>query len=375
MSLAQRMLARREQALVVASLTTEEAFLALRPEWEQLVDQLALPSPFQSWEWNWTWWKHFGGRQRLQILTFREGGRLVGVAPYFRKRIAPPPFTLSMLVPLGWEGYGQANGLTEQWELLFPPARRDELLTALTRWLRREQWSATLLPSCASDLPLSRWMEEHVAFRGKGVVFTYRRLPDCWDDLVRGLGKSMRDNVKYYPRLMQRHGHTYAFDVARTAEEVAACLPVLYDLHRARARADMRVPHPDYFEVSHRRDFMTELAPLLAERDQLRVGILRINGEPVAAQMWLERGRVMFVYYSGYRIPWAKHSVALITTMEAFRDAMDRGINQVEFLAGGGFPKERWGTRSRVHGNVWLVRWPRVARLMLKLPIQYRRMT
>jgi CelD/BcsL family acetyltransferase involved in cellulose biosynthesis len=205
-------------------------------------------------------------------------------------------------------------------------------------------------------------------------VFTYRQLPARWDDVVRGLGKSMRDNVKYYPRLMERHGHAFSFEVAQTPTQVAGWLPVLYQLHRERARASMSVAHPDYFEVTNRRAFMTAVAPQLAAAGQLRIGILKIDGEPVAAQMWLERGRAMFVYYSGYRIEWAPHSVALIATIESMRDAMDRGIDRVEFLAGGGLPKERWGTRSRVHGNAWLVPWPRVARLMLKLPIQYRRM-
>lgn len=374
MMLSRRAVTRAEEAVVVASLTTEEAFLAIRSEWEQVVDELALPSPFQSWQWNWTWWKHFGRRQRLQILTFRQGGRLVGIAPYFRKRVALPPLRLSFLVPLGWEGYGQGNGLTEQWELLFPPYLHRELLVALTRWLRREQWTAALLPGCRTESPLTTWMEDHVAFRGAGIVFTYRQLPDRWDDLVRGLGKSMRDNVKYYPRLMQRHGHAFSFEVAQTANEVATWLPVLYQLHRERAHASMSVRHPDYFDVTNRRAFMTAVAPQLAAAGQLRIGILKIDNEPVAAQMWLERGRVMFVYYSGYRIEWATHSVALIATIESLRDAMGRGINQVEFLAGGGLPKERWRTKSRIHGNAWLVRWPRLARLMLRLPIQYRQM-
>jgi CelD/BcsL family acetyltransferase involved in cellulose biosynthesis len=363
---------RADEAIVVGSLTTEDAFLAIRPEWDQLVDELALPSPFQSWQWNWTWWKHFGRRQHLQILAFRQGGRLVGIAPYFRKRIALPPLSMSALVPLGWEGYGQGNGLTEQWELLFPPHLQEELLVALTRWLRREPWTAALLPGCHEELPLTSWMQGHVAYRGHDVVFTYRRLPARWDDLLQGLGKSMRDNVKYYPRLMQRHGHTFSFKVAQTPAELTAWLPVLFDLHRERAHANMSVRHPDYFEITNRRAFMTELGPLLAGAGQLRIGVLLIDNQPVAAQMWLERGRVMFVYYSGYRMEWAAHSVALITTMECFRDGMRRGIDQVEFLAGGGFPKERWGTKSRKQGNVWLVRWPRLARLMLKLPIHYR---
>jgi hypothetical protein len=53
---------------------------------------------------------------------------------------------------------------------------------------------------------------------------------------------------------------------------------------------------------------------------------------------------------------------------------MQRGIRQIEFLAGGGHPKERWDTSQRVHSNIWLVRRPAMTRFLFALPIHYKRL-
>lgn len=363
---------------VMASIETHEVttlagFDGLKGEWNELVEQMELPSPFQSWEWNRTWWSHFGEGRSLTILTFRRAGRLVGIAPFFRRRLGAA-LALSMLLPLGWEGNGLANGLTEQWELLFPRDERMALLESLACWLKTHHWSTVLIPGFAPDEPMPDWIRSRIAYRGKGVIFDYRRVPDSWDMLVQGLNKSMRDNVRYYPRLMERRGLAYSFEVASNRPEVSAVLPILFQLHRERAESAMAIAHDNYFEYPNRRAFIREVAPLLADKGQVRIGLIRINGEPVAVQMWLEHGDTMFLYYSGFLPAWRNQSVALLATIGAFKDAIGRGARQIEFLAGGGHPKERWDTRQRVHSNIWLVRRPRVTRFLFSLPLKYRRL-
>ena len=150
---------------------------------------------------------------------------------------------------------------------------------------------------------------------------------------------------------------------------VSAALPLLFNLHRERADAGMKIAHDDYFDHPNRRAFIREVAPMLAEQDQVRIGLVTVDNEPVAAQMWLERGGSMFLSYSGFLPRWKSHSVALLATIGAFQDAMGRGVRQLEFLAGGGHPKERWDTEQRVRSNIWLVRRPRMTRILFTLPM------
>src|SRR5207302_11195228 len=102
-------------------------------------------------------------------------------------------------------------------------------------------------------------------------------------------------------------------------------------------RADMAVRHDDYFADPRRRAFFRAVVPALAAAGAARIGVLCVDGEPAAAQLWFEHGDTLFLYYSGYDTRWARFSVALIATLEAIRSAMaERGIRRLEFLSGGG---------------------------------------
>src|SRR2546427_1318610 len=361
-------------AVTVREVTTIAGFDAMESDWNRLVDQLEVPSPFQTWEWNRAWWNHFGDGRSLLLLEFVKSGRVIGVAPFFRRRLGTPALGLSMLLPLGWEGNGLANGLTEQWQLIFPPEHRMALLETLAGWLQAHPWSTVLIPGFAEGDPLPEWITRRIAYRGKGVVFDYRRVPASWEALVASLNKSMRDNVRYYPRLMQRRGQPYVFEIASTPAEISATLPLLFNLHRERAEATMRIAHDDYFDHPNRRAFIREVAPRLAQLDQVRIGTIRVANEPIAIQMWLEKGDTMFLYYSGFLPSWRAHSVALLATIGALQDHMRRGHPQLEFLAGRGRPQEGWDDPQPVTRTILAVRRPRMTRFLFNLPIHYRQL-
>src|SRR5207253_7402659 len=60
-------------------------FDALEQEWNSLFEKSAV-SVFQSFEWQRTWWKHFGedrGSARLHIVEIRAANELLAVAPFY----------------------------------------------------------------------------------------------------------------------------------------------------------------------------------------------------------------------------------------------------------------------------------------------------
>ncbi len=109
---------------------------------------------------------------------------------------------------------------------------------------------------------------------------------------------------------------------------------------------------------------MAEAAPLLAVRGELRIHKLKIAGEVVAAEMWLEHGEIMFAYCSGYRPGWAKYSVAMVNSCEALKDGIRRGVRVLDLRAGVGQHKERWGTEPRACRWVVVGRHPALVRLL-----------
>src|SRR5262245_59622211 len=73
--------------MVIRLITSEQEFAALKPVWQALFDANPNHTPFQSWEWNFSWWKHFGKPGRLRLFVAEEDGKLAGIAPcYLRSR-------------------------------------------------------------------------------------------------------------------------------------------------------------------------------------------------------------------------------------------------------------------------------------------------
>jgi GNAT acetyltransferase-like protein len=365
--------------MMISEVTREEEFDSLRPEWNLLVSRLAVPSPFQSWEWYRTWWKHFGSGGRLRILAFRDAGQLAGIAQFYERHYGSRYVGPTLIAPLGWQDHRRRQGITEQSELLFPADRSGDLLTALSKWLDEHRWTVALLPGLQGPHQLPTGLSQKVVLAGKPSWLYYRSLPPTWPDFLSSLGKSMRDNVKYYPRLLERTGHPFRLRVADASAPVSTALRTFLDLHRARAAAaTSAITHRDKFAHKDRRAFLLEVGPILADLGQLKVGLLEVDEKVVAAQIWLEMRDTMFLYYTGYDPAWSKFSVQLVATLECLKVGMARGIQRVEFLRGGAKRQdqrnERWETSHRERVNLTLAHRPAVPRLLLRLPRVQRRL-
>jgi CelD/BcsL family acetyltransferase involved in cellulose biosynthesis len=97
--------------LDVEVIRTEAAFDALERDWNDLLER-SEATVFQSFEWQRTWWRHFGERRRtarLHLVAVREGGALLAVAPLWIEGSR-----LLGLVPvrrLRWIGCGDSDYL------------------------------------------------------------------------------------------------------------------------------------------------------------------------------------------------------------------------------------------------------------------------
>jgi len=63
--------------------TTEAEFCTLQPAWDELFESNPSNSPYHTWQWNFTWWRHFGRPRALRLLAAEERGRLIGLAPLY----------------------------------------------------------------------------------------------------------------------------------------------------------------------------------------------------------------------------------------------------------------------------------------------------
>src|SRR5689334_22309779 len=68
--------------------------MTLREDWDELLRRSVSNVVFLTWQWQLTWWRHFGGQNaaELHLLTMRtQDGVLTGIAPLYIETAPMPP--------------------------------------------------------------------------------------------------------------------------------------------------------------------------------------------------------------------------------------------------------------------------------------------
>lgn len=82
-------------------------------------------------------------------------------------------------------------------------------------------------------------------------------------------------------------------------------------------------------------DFIPDLTRHLASRGQLRLGVLWLDDEPIAAQMWIVHSYVAFIYKLAYVASAARYSPGTVLFDAMVRHVIDEdGITRLDFLSG-----------------------------------------
>src|SRR5204863_6928382 len=115
---------------------TEDALDALAPRWNALLERSGSDAIFLTWEWISTWWKVFGRRFALLLLTAEDGnGELIGIAPTMvgpRRSASGLTFRALMLI-------GQrADTFAEYLDFIVERGREAEVTSAFCDFLHRE---------------------------------------------------------------------------------------------------------------------------------------------------------------------------------------------------------------------------------------------
>jgi CelD/BcsL family acetyltransferase involved in cellulose biosynthesis len=341
----------------VWSLGTAAAFYGIEREWRDLSGDTNLPSPFQSWDFAVEWFEHFVRRPagsatgRFNILiAVDDRGRVVGIAPMFEERAGGEQGLGRVVQP-----FGRAQSIESMTDEPIILLRRDAedrayamLLSSLASQAGRADWDVAVLPYRGSGGPGRRLLS--VARTLQYVEFTRLlngapelKLPSSFDIFRAGLSKSMRDNISYYPRRLQREQGDWQVEFARDPRDVARATAELIDLHRARSHWSGGKQHSSHIPSDREASFLSSALARLAARGQVNLARLRVGGQTAAVQAFVERAGAVGVYYSGQAERWRRYSPLTIIMTAVIRDAIERRIGRMVFPPGTDAWKTRWG--------------------------------
>jgi CelD/BcsL family acetyltransferase involved in cellulose biosynthesis len=317
---------------------SEEEFGALKSVWQELYDTSANHSPFQSWEWNYTWWKHFGAPGRLRLFLVEEGGSLIGIAPF-------------QLIPRfrGWP-------LTH---LAFIARKRSDYLDFLVRpgmeAVFFRQLLAYLSEKCANwrlvelrDLPGNSTNLPHLLREAMGTfpalsleageMCVAVPLGATWTDYLASLGKNARRNAGRYRRHLEQD-FVVRLAAPTAADDIQKCFEDFVTVYRSRWQ-DLQ--GATYFEQPDASAFEREICKLGSVAGWYRLYILYAGNIPVAGYLGYVRNNKYYAGLLAHRPDFHKYSAGTVLIGMTLEDCINNHWTELDMTRGAEPYKFQW---------------------------------
>lgn len=313
-------------------------------EWDDLASRSRTATMFQTWEWVSTHWRHYGQGKRLLIVTVRDDGRLVGIAPLQVSSMYRLPLRRVQFI---------GNGITDYQDFILDPDMEHPVLRAILDCLQtlRSRWDIIDLGQMPSGSPTLEALSscsktlDWTVDMGRYMSCHYLPLPATWEELLPSLGKHTGKNLAYKERLIAREFDAELCEL--TSNEIDAGLAALYKLH---TKSWNERGLPGVVAGQKVRGFYTETAYLFAKRDWLRLYGLRLNGELQSVHFCFSYKDKAYGYIGGWEPSLSRYGLGLTLTAFAIKEAVRRGMREFDLLSGDEEYKAHW---TKLHRDTY----------------------
>lgn len=317
---------------------------AQRSLWEEIHAEGEHHTPFQSFGWAASWWRHSGDGELYIIRVDDPAGATVGFAPlYLRKKY-----------------YGRALP-----HLALIGTKRADYLDVLVRDESRAVFVQELFGALqGDDRPFAFVDLRDVPERSPNVPYILReaqrrqwlctvdgrslcvgvQLPSDWDAYVRRLSKRMRKHLRYDRNYLERHFTTVEVRDCRSVSAAHAALQDLLPLYRARWADE---PTSARFGDAASIRFEEEVFDDAARRNALRCWLLYVDGAPAACVAGFARGRRVFIETVVHDPAYRQFAVGNVLIGRVIEACIAEGYTEFDFMRGTESYKYDWEGEER----------------------------
>ncbi len=288
-------------------------------EWERMLSQSAVSTPFQTLQWQQVWLSEVGNGLSPRIIKIVDGSETLGMASLRNDG--------EITTFIGDEDLCDYN------DFLLLPGREQQFLHALLDHLDSSGWTELRLFSLADDSPTLALLPDLARSRGCNVdvvqqeVCPGRDLPDQWEEYVAGLSKKHRHELRRKLRRLDTAEGVRWYSLTDPNEVDAAMDDFLHLLAMSRQdKAEFLNPQ--------REKFFRSLASTLSREGLLSLFFMEIGGSRVASAMTFDYDDSRLLYNSGYNPEFGYYSVGLLLKALSVKSAIEDGKGYYDFLRG-----------------------------------------
>jgi len=327
-----------ENTIEVKRLESAKEFEALQENWSQLLSQSGIEDVFLTWEWLFAWWKAFGDNYELWLLTVRENGVLIGIAPLMLSTHQKLFLKLRVLLSIG----------TPQCDVSGIIATKNELVTSSihqyimqhkNKWdifemkaLPKNAYEADALPEMflkAGGYRTTQKDDEHY----------YVPIDGDWDTYFKKLSKNLRRNLKRRLRRAEEQGTVTHKKYSGQNLKWDHFLTLFY--------INERGSYPNLYKSKENRAFHQSLYNLMNKNDWIHIEMLYVDDEPVAFQYGYIFNNRYQDWRGGYDAKYEALGTGKILMMFSIKEWFEQQIREVDFLRGTHDYKADWQPLAR----------------------------
>lgn len=314
-------------ALLVNAYQDVSGFKELADEWDDLLHRSAADTVFLTLGFQRIWWRYLGEGD-LRIVTFRDGGALVGIAPLFLSTDMGGQRVLKIV-----GGVEVADYL----DLIVAQGREEEVYAVLLgylTWPEASDWDVLDLCNVHQDSPTLAMMPALAEARGwstsvaKEDVCPVAKLPGSWDEYLQMLKKKHRHELRRKLRRAEAHERLRWYIVG-PGQDMYTEVEAFLDLMAA------STPDKEAFLTPQVRSFFRELALVMYDAGWLQLVFLEIAGQRAAAYFNFVYDNRVMVYNSG--LDWQSFpglSTGIVLAAYSIRHAIEQGRDAFDFMQG-----------------------------------------
>jgi CelD/BcsL family acetyltransferase involved in cellulose biosynthesis len=173
-------------------------------------------------------------------------------------------------------------------------------------------------------------------------------LPDSYEIYIKSLGKNMREQIKRYPKRLEKEFRV-EYELADSESQVQNALTDLFRLHGARWRQRGQT---GVLATGRRQQFHRAVCAAFLEKDYLRLWSLRCNGAPACVLLNYYHNDKYYFFIGGFDPDLMRWSVGTCLFAKVFQHAIEEGATEFDFLRGEEEYKYRYGAVNRDYKTI-----------------------
>lgn len=310
-------------------------FAAARVEWVRLLERSSADRLFMSWEWQWAWWKHMALRadELRLIAAYACDGRLIGVAPLYRRVVLHRGLAAKRLESIGSSWHTRSDVFSEYLDFIVERGWEEAFCRALDDYLHADSsWSDLVLRNVRQDGVVEQFVREYLGARYyvrkvDPIVAQSVVLPPSFEDYLRALKGSVRRRIwNQRKHLVDARLHHVSVD------QIPAALDALNDFHARRWGGVQYAGRP--------REFHLAFAALMAASGCLQITELRSRGDVISVLYNVRIGGAEYNLQSGFKEGARGISPGYLHFGYCMEAACRAGVRRFDFLAGIGLRRD-----------------------------------